>query len=52
MGEGVRVLLGGTRVPLTREPLLNPLLALLTRDLIQRVYIPKGPLILSPKGQG
>ena len=38
--------LGRIRGTLKREPLLNPLLALLTRDLIQRVYIPKGPLIL------
>ena len=37
-------LLGGIRGTLQREPLLNPLLALLTRDLIQRVKIPKGPL--------
>ena len=29
--------------------LLNPLLALLNRDLIQRVYVPKDPLILSPR---
>ena len=36
-------ILGGIRGTLKREPLLNPLLALLTRDLIQRVYIPKGP---------
>ena len=36
-------LLGRIRGALKREPLLNPLLALLKRDLIQRVYIPKGP---------
>ena len=35
--------LGRIRGTLKREPLLNPLLALLNRDLIQRVYIPKGP---------
>ena len=40
--------LGRIRGTLKREPLLNPLLALLSRDLIQRVYIPKIPLILSP----
>ena len=37
------ILLGRIRGTLEREPLLNPLLALLSRDLIQRVYIPKGP---------
>ena len=42
-GGCVLKLLGGIRGTLKREPLLNPLLALLTRDLIQRVYIPKGP---------
>ena len=31
------------RGTLKREPLLNALLALVNRDLIQRVYIPKGP---------
>ena len=36
-------ILGRIRVTLKREPLLYPLLALLNRDLIQRVYIPKGP---------
>ena len=35
--------LGRRRGALKMEPLLNPLLALLNRDLIQRVYIPKGP---------
>ena len=35
--------LGRIRGTLKREPLVNPLLALLNRDLIQRVYIPKGP---------
>ena len=35
--------LGRIRGTLKREPLLNPLLALLNRDLIQRVYMPKGP---------
>ena len=35
--------LGRIRGTLKREPLLYPLLALLNRDLIQRVYIPKGP---------
>ena len=35
--------LGRIRGTLKRELLLNPLLALLNRDLIQRVYIPKGP---------
>ena len=35
--------LGRIRGTLKREPLLNPLLALLNRDLIQRVYTPKGP---------
>ena len=34
--------LGGIRGTLQREPLLNPLLALLNRDRIQRVYIPQG----------
>ena len=37
-------LIGRIRGTLQRVPLLNPLLALLNRDLIQRVYIPKGPL--------
>ena len=37
------LILGGIRGTLKGEPLLNPLLALLTRDLIQRVYICKGP---------
>ena len=37
------VFLGRIRGTLKREPLLNPLLALLNKDLIQRVYIPKGP---------
>ena len=36
-------ILGRIRGTLKREPLLNTLLALLKRDLIQRVYIPKGP---------
>ena len=36
-------ILGRIRGTLKREPLLNPLLALLKRDLIQRVYIPQGP---------
>ena len=40
---GVLSILGRIRRALKREPLLNPLLALLNRDLIQRVYIPKGP---------
>ena len=35
--------LGRIRGALKREPLLNPLLALLNRDLIHRVYIFKGP---------
>ena len=35
--------LGRIRGALQRVPLLNPLLAPLNRDLIQRVYIPKGP---------
>ena len=39
----VLVILGRIRGTLKREPLLYPLLALLNRDLIQRVYIPKGP---------
>ena len=38
----VPIILAGIRGTLKREPLLHPLLALLTRDLIQRVYIPKG----------
>ena len=40
------ILLGRIRGTLKREPRLNPLLALFNRDLSQRVYIPKGPLIL------
>ena len=36
------IILGRVRGTLKREPLLNPLLALLNRDLIHRVYIPKG----------
>ena len=40
------------RGPLKREPLLNPLLALLDTDLIQRVYIPKGPPNPIPYGLG
>ena len=36
--------LGRIRGTLKREPVLNPLRVLLNRDLIQRVYIPKGPL--------
>ena len=35
--------LGRIRGTLKGEPLLNPLLVLLNRDLTQRVYIPKGP---------
>ena len=46
-------ILGRIRGTLKREPLLNPLLALLNKDLIQRVFIPKGPPnpipYLSPK---
>ena len=37
------MILGRIRGALQRVPLLNPLLAPLNRDLIQRVYIPKGP---------
>ena len=36
-------ILGRIRGTLKREPLHNPLLALFNRDIIQRVYIPKGP---------
>ena len=39
----LRVFLGRIRGTLKREHLPNPLLALLNRDLIQRVFIPKGP---------
>ena len=46
--RGLAAVLGRIRGTLKREPLLNPLLALLNRDLIQRVYIPKGPPNLSP----
>ena len=35
--------------PFQRGPLLNPFLVLLRSDLIERVYIPKIPLILPPK---
>ncbi|CAE7500818.1 HERC2 [Symbiodinium natans] len=35
--------LGRIRGTLQKETLLNPLLALLNRDLIQRVCVPKGP---------
>ena len=37
------MVVGRIRGTLKREPLLNPVLSLLNRDLIQRVYIPKGP---------
>ena len=38
-----QAVLGRIRGTLKGEPLLNPLLALSNRDLLQRVYIPKGP---------
>ena len=41
-GASVCTVLGRIRGTLKGEPLLNPLLALLNRDPIQRVYIPKG----------
>ena len=41
--QNSEALLGRIRGTLKREPLLNPLLARLNRDLFQRVYIPKGP---------
>ena len=44
-------ILGRIRRALKREPLLHPLLALLNRDLIQRVYIPKGPPNPIPYGR-
>ena len=42
----VQCVLGRVRETLQRGPFLNPLRVLLKRDLIERVYIPKGPLIL------
>ena len=48
MGTWSLRVLGRIRGALKKGTLLNPLLALLNRDLIARVCIPKGPLILSP----